>query len=74
VTPGELAAGVVGADPLHRRDPFRPALVVIDVVVEGLLDLDLQSKGISRDGSTVQMSDARDALGGAPSLERTTGE
>jgi DNA polymerase-3 subunit delta len=30
--------------------------------LEGLLDLDLQSKGISRDGTTVQMSDARDAL------------
>jgi DNA polymerase III delta subunit len=31
--------------------------------VDGLLELDLRSKGIALDGSTAQMSDARDALG-----------
>lgn len=35
----------------------------LESALEGLLDLDLQSKGITRDGSTVQMSEARDALG-----------
>lgn len=35
----------------------------LESALDGLLDLDLQSKGISRDGSTVQMSEARDALG-----------
>jgi DNA polymerase III delta subunit len=35
----------------------------LESALEGLVDLDLQSKGISRDGSTVQMSEARDALG-----------
>ncbi len=31
--------------------------------VDGLLELDLRSKGITLDGSTAQMSEARDALG-----------
>jgi DNA polymerase III delta subunit len=35
----------------------------LESALEGLVDLDLQSKGITRDGSTVQMSEARDALG-----------
>jgi DNA polymerase III delta subunit len=57
---------------IMKLQPFRAQKLVeqaqkwsIDELVaalEGLLDLDLQSKGISRDGSTVQMSDARDAL------------
>jgi DNA polymerase III delta subunit len=37
-------------------------LTELESALEGLLDLDLQSKGISRDSSTVQMSDARDGL------------
>jgi DNA polymerase III delta subunit len=57
---------------IMKLQPFRAQKLVdqarawsVDELVaalEGLLDLDLQSKGISRDGSTVQMSDARDAL------------
>jgi len=43
-------AGAWSADGLHRA-------------VDGLLELDLRSKGITLDGSTAQMSDARDALG-----------
>src|SRR5262249_59320475 len=56
---------------LMRLQPFRAQKLVeqartwrieeLESALEGLLDLDLQSKGISRDGSTVQMSDLRDA-------------
>ena len=35
----------------------------LEAALHGLLELDLRSKGISLDGSTAQMSDARDALG-----------
>ena len=38
-------------------------LADLEAALDGIVDLDLQSKGISRDGSTVQMSEARDALG-----------
>jgi hypothetical protein len=34
----------------------------LEAALAGLVDLDLRSKGISTDGSTVQMSDERDAL------------
>jgi DNA polymerase III delta subunit len=34
----------------------------LEAALMGLVDLDLRSKGISTDGSTVQMSDERDAL------------
>jgi DNA polymerase III delta subunit len=58
---------------IMKLQPFRAQKLVeqaavwpqgrLESALEGLLDLDLQSKGISRDGSTVQMSEARDALG-----------
>jgi DNA polymerase III delta subunit len=35
----------------------------LDAAMAGLVELDLRGKGISIDGSTVQMSDERDALG-----------
>jgi len=35
----------------------------LDVALEGLLELDLASKGISLDGTTRPLSDARSALG-----------
>jgi DNA polymerase-3 subunit delta len=39
------------------------SLAALEGALRGLLELDLRSKGISLDGSTVQMSDARDGLG-----------
>jgi DNA polymerase III delta subunit len=57
---------------IMKLQPFRAQKLVeqartwsigdLEAALAGLLDLDLQSKGISRDGSTVQMSDARSAL------------
>ena len=56
-----------------RLQPFRAqklaeqasawSLAALEEALRGLLHLDLRSKGISLDGSVVQMSDARDALG-----------
>ena len=40
VPPGEVAPRVGERDAVHGRDPFRAALVVVEVVVERLLDLD----------------------------------
>lgn len=56
-----------------RLQPFRAqklaeqaatwTLPALEEALNGVLELDLHSKGISLDGSTAQMSEARDALG-----------
>ena len=58
---------------IMKMQPFRAQKLVeqaqawpmpdLEAALDGLVDLDLQSKGITLDGSTVQMSEARDALG-----------
>ncbi|MFN8619213.1 MAG: hypothetical protein U0869_00520 [Chloroflexota bacterium] len=47
--------------------------VELEAAIAGLVELDLRGKGISTDGSTVQMSDERDGLGVVLFLAEHTG-